>query len=104
ILLVGGGGSLVAMTLQIGLAAISRSLFGQPISGTIEISTYYYMVAVSLMPLGAVQFGKEHVIVEVFTQFLRRSIRSRIDFFAIGLTSIYTAILVWSCFGSAIQA
>lgn len=104
ILLCISGMALLAMAAQIGLAALSRSLFNAPIYGTIEISTYYYMVAVSLLPLGAVQVVKGHVIVEVFTQPLRVWARNVLDLFAAVFTAVYLGVLGWSCLQSAMHS
>lgn len=99
-----GGVALLALTFQIGASVVSRSLFHTPIYGTIEISMYYYMVAVALLPLGAVQVAKGHVIVEVFTQALRSSARRKLDLFATLLTFIYLGVLGWGCLKAALQA
>lgn len=99
-----GGAALLALTFQVGVGAVSRSLFHTPIYGTIEIASHYYMVAIALLPLGAVQVVKGHVIVEVFTQALRRSWRGKLDLFAAVLTTVYLAVLGWGCLDGAISA
>jgi len=99
-----GGVALLALTFQIGAAVVSRSLLHTPIYGTIEISMYYYMVAIALLPLGAVQVAKGHVIVEVFTQALRSGIRRKLDLFATLLTLLYLGVLGWGCLKAAFSA
>lgn len=104
VLVWGGGAALLALTFQVGVGAISRSVFHTPIYGTIEIASHYYMVAIALLSLGAVQQAKGHVIVEVFTQALRRSARNGLDLLAAVLTVAYLCVLGWGCLQGAISA
>ncbi len=96
--------ALIAMVVHIGADVAGRYLFNSPLFGTLEIVTYYYMTAVTLLPLAATQLAKEHVIVEVFTQKLRASIRNRLDLFAAILTVIYLSVVAWACLIGAINA
>lgn len=59
---------MVAMVLHIVVDITLRFLFNVSISGTIEIVSNWYMVAVAFLPLAYVQLRREHLIVEVFTQ------------------------------------
>src|SRR3546814_9847490 len=40
----------------------------QPLAGTIEVVSNWYMVGVAFLPLAYVQWHREHLIVELFTQ------------------------------------
>lgn len=98
------GSILVLMTLQIGLVALSRALFNTAFDGNVEIAKYYYMVALSALALGAVQAEREHVIVEVFTQWMGERARARLDWCALVFTTLYAALLAWGCLLAAIDA
>lgn len=102
--LIAGGIILVIMTLQIGLVALSRGLFNTAFDGNVEIAKYYYMVALSALPLGAVQASREHVIVEVFTQWMSDGARAVLDWFALIFTTVYSAILAFGCTLAAMDA
>jgi len=104
VFMVVGGVILVVMTLQIGAGALARGLFNQSLDGNVEIAKYYYMVALSAFSLGAVQAAREHVIVEVFTQWMKINARKVIDWGALVLTTIYAAVLTWGCTLAAIDA
>ena len=95
---------LVIMTLQIGLVALMRGLFNIAFDGNVEIAKYYYMVVLSALPLGAVQAAREHVFVEVFTQWMSASARPVIDWLALAFTTIYSAVLAWGCTLAAMDA
>lgn len=103
-LLIIGGLVLVVMTAQIGLMAVSRALFQTAFDGNVEIAKYYYMVTLSVLALGAVQADREHVIVEVFTQWMNPRARAVLDWCALVFTTLYAALLVWGCLLAAIDA
>lgn len=66
----------LAMVLHIVADVLLRFLLNQPLAGTIEIVSTWYMVALAFLPLGYVQWRREHLIVEIFTQhFSARAIR-----------------------------
>lgn len=48
-----------------------REIFAQPIDGTIEIVSFYYMVAVTFLPLAYVAHHEGHIMVELFTRGMR---------------------------------
>lgn len=104
VFMIAGGVILLVMTAQIGIVALSRSLLGLAFDGNVEIAKYYYMVALSVLALGAVQARREHVIVEVFTQWLSPRARAVLDWCALVFTTIYAAILTWGCSLAAIDA
>jgi TRAP-type C4-dicarboxylate transport system permease small subunit len=92
------------MTLQIGLVAVSRTLFGIAFDGSVEIAKFYYMVALSVLALGAVQAQREHVMVEVFTQWMSPRSTAVLDWCALVFTTIYASVLTWGCLVAAIDA
>ena len=96
--------ALAAMAIHIGADVASKYLFNAPLYGTIEIVKYYYMVAVTVLPLAAVAAAGEHVIVEVFTQRLAPLWRRLMDGVAAVLTLTYLAVLGWACLQGAMGA
>lgn len=102
--LIVGGLILLLMTVQIGLVAVSRTLFNASFDGSVEIAKFYYMVALSVLALGAVQAQREHVIVEVFTQWMSPRAKAVLDWCALVFTTIYAALLAWGCLLAALDA
>lgn len=102
--LIAGGITLVVMTIQIGVVALSRAIFNSAFDGNVEIAKYYYMVAISALPLGAVQAAREHVIVEVFTQWMSERAKAILDWCALIFTTIYSAVLSVGCVLAAMDA
>lgn len=99
-----GGLILLLMTAQIGLVAVSRTVFHASFDGSVEISKYYYMVALAALALGAVQAEREHVIVEVFTQWMSPRAIAMLDWCALVFTAIYASLLTWACLLAAVDA
>ncbi len=99
-----GGLILLLMTAQIGLVAVSRTLFDTGFDGSVEISKFYYMVALAALALGVVQAEREHIIVEVFTQWMSPRATAVLDWCALVFTAIYASLLAWGCLLAAMDA
>lgn len=63
-----GGAFILLMMLHIVADVAGRELFGLPIDGTLEIVSFYYMVAVTFLPLAYVSHYEGHISVELFTR------------------------------------
>lgn len=62
-----GGIALTVMMLQISADVLGKYLFNRPIIATLELVTWYYMVAVVFLPVVYIQIHKKHLMVELFT-------------------------------------
>lgn len=67
VLLAIGGVAIALMALHVGADIVAKSLFNRPIVATLEIVTWYYMVAAVFLPVAYVQLHKKHLMVELFT-------------------------------------
>ena len=91
------------MMFHVVLDVLSKYLLNQPIVGTLEIVSNYYMVAIVFLPLAAVQLQDGHVKVEVFTTALPPRLIAAFDVFAMILTLIYTVLLTWFVMVEALE-
>lgn len=66
---------IAVMVLHITAEVIARSFFGKPLVGTIELASYYYMVAAAFVPLGYAQYRHDHIEAEVFEGLIPRALR-----------------------------
>ena len=89
------GVSIVLMMLHVSADILMKYIFNLPIQGTLEIVSYYYMVAAVFLPLAAVERNHGHIYVEVFTQHLSPRWIASIDSFANSLGVVYVGILTW---------
>ncbi|WP_422000615.1 TRAP transporter small permease subunit [Reyranella sp.] len=62
-----GGIALTLMMLHISADVLGKYLFNRPIIATLEIVTWYYMVATVFLPVVYIQIHKKHLMVELFT-------------------------------------
>lgn len=98
------GGALALMVIQITAASLLRSIFHVPVSGSIEITMYYYMIAISVLALGFTQYQRANIIVEVITQKLQPAIIRRLDVFALICSLLYAAFLLWATSVTALRS
>lgn len=103
LMLVGGFG-IVLMMLNITLDVVLKLIWNAPIQGTVEISSYYYMVAIVMLPMAMVEYDDEQISVDLlfnyFPDWLKRT--------ALLITFIATAgmlsIMTWRTGQDAIRA
>ena len=91
------------MMAHITLDVTGRLLFNHPLTGTIEVASRYYMVAVAFMPLAHVSRGDGQIIVELFTRNLAPERILRIDAVINIITMIFMFIFAWYTTDIAIE-
>lgn len=98
-----GGVALVLIMVHVNLDIACRYLFDAPLSGTIEIASYYYMIALVFLPLAAVERRNGHIAVELVSQ----KLSDRHQRILIGLVSLisaaYFGLLAWRLWLDAIE-
>lgn len=103
LMLVGGLG-IILMMLNITLDVIMKVFWNAPIQGTVEISSYYYMVAIVLLPMAMVEYDDDQISVDLlfnhFPGWLKR-ISLLITFTA---TAGMLSVLTWRTGQDAIRA
>ena len=91
------------MMLHVTIDVASKLFLSQPIIGTLETVSLFYMVAVVFLPLAAVQRDRAQVFVELFTHNLSPRGRAAVDIFAFLLSLAFLAILFWKNLEVAIE-
>lgn len=98
---ISAGGNLVGMVLigimvlHVTAEVIARSVFRAPIPATIEIATYYYMIAVAFVPLGYVQWRREHIEAEAIADIVPARLRKFAAFLGLLASIGITIALVY---------
>ena len=69
-----GAVAMILMMIHIVVDVTGRYLFNNPIPGTLESVTYYYMVAVTALPFAYVTRSQGQISVEMFTNWLPRAL------------------------------
>lgn len=61
-----GGLAAICMMLHITVDVALRLFFNMPLQGTMEISSYYYMVAIVFLPLAYIDWLREAITADLF--------------------------------------
>ena len=97
------GLAVVLMMLHVALDVALRNLFNAPITGTIEIVANYNMAALAFLPLALIAREKGHIIVELFTGWMKPNPRSILDGLVAIVTVAYVSVFTWKALEVAID-
>ena len=90
-----GAMAILLMTFHVTADVLFKISLNYPIVGTLEVVTYFYMVACIFLPLAAVQASRSLISVELFTQNLSPANIGRLDAFGALLTALYLGLIAW---------
>jgi TRAP-type C4-dicarboxylate transport system permease small subunit len=95
-LLAGAGMAAMAlMMLHVSLDVISKYVWSQPIVGTLETVSSYYMVALLFLPLAEVSRRCQHIRVEVFTSWLAPRPLAACVAIGLAICAAYGGMMAW---------
>lgn len=97
------GVATILMMLHVSADVIARNLFNAPLTGTLEIAANYNMVALTFFPLALIAREKGHIIVELFTSWMKPNPRSILDGLIAIISVIYVGMFTWTALGVAIK-
>ncbi|PHQ14515.1 TRAP transporter small permease [Marinobacter profundi] len=98
------GAVTVLMMLHVTAEVLLRVLFGMHIPGTMEVVTYYYMVAAVFVGIFSCTTDDVHVRVDVVAQFLRGSVRRAVDGIGVVAMTVYFAIFSYGLYLQAVRS
>lgn len=93
---------LIAM-LHVSIDVVLRYVFNMPLTGTIEISSYYYMLAVVFLPLAAVEQRNGHISVEIIAQHLGLNAQRILIGFVCIVSAVFYGLLTWRTWLEALE-
>jgi TRAP-type C4-dicarboxylate transport system permease small subunit len=102
VLLVLGGVAMALMMINVVVDIVTRNVFRLAVPATLELVSYYYMVAVAFLPLAFVQRYRGHVMIELFTMWLPARVNAFIDGTVYLLGAVALAIFTYAAFGKAV--
>jgi TRAP-type C4-dicarboxylate transport system permease small subunit len=83
------------MMIMVTADVIGRNLFNNPITGTVEIVSNYNMVMLAFLPLALIARERGHIIVELFTSWMKRRARTALDAAVAVVTLVYMTAFTW---------
>lgn len=90
-----GMAAMALMMLHVSLDVISKYAFNQPIVGTLETVSSYYMVALLFLPLAEVTRRGQHIRVEVFTNWLAPRPLAACIAIGLAICAAYGGMMAW---------
>ncbi|GMG85111.1 hypothetical protein LNKW23_43270 [Paralimibaculum aggregatum] len=99
-----GGLSIVLMMLNVTLDVLLKLIWNAPIQGTVEISSYYYMVAIVMLPMALVELDDEQVVVDLLFNHYPAWLQRICLTLACGAAAGILAIMTWRTGQDAVRA
>ncbi len=99
-----GGTALIAMMLHINIDVIGKYLFNNPAPATLEMVSYYYMAAVAVLPLAALERKGSLVYVELFYSMMPVWLKRCVLPFALTMATLYCAAAAYAAWEPAMNA
>lgn len=100
----GGALGLAAMMLHVNVDVLGKALFGTPAPATLEMVSYYYMAAVAMLPLAAMERKSGLVHVDLLYQHLPGGVRRALLVATLALSALYCAGISWAAWEPAVKA
>lgn len=94
---------LLLMACHVTVDVLSRYLFNAPLAATLEIGTYYYMVAASFLALAYAQIRDQNISVDLLVHGVRPKIRMLAEFAALAISLVYGLVFTWASLSSALD-
>lgn len=99
-----GGFGVIAMMLNIVADVMAKLVWNAPIQGTVEMSSYYYMVALVMLPMAFVEMQDQQISVDLlFNHFPRWLQKVALTFSCLAAAAIL-AVMTWRTGLDAVRA
>lgn len=94
---------LLLTMLHVTVDVLMRFLLNMPLTGTIEISSYYYMIAIVFLPLAAVEQRNGHISVEIVAQHLGEASQRMLVGIVSLVCAVFYGLLTWRTWLEAVE-
>ncbi|WP_161556023.1 TRAP transporter small permease subunit [Mangrovicoccus ximenensis] len=95
---------MLAMMLHVTLDVILKNVLNMPLQGTLEITAYYYMLSIVVLPMAFVEMARQSIAVDLFYQMMPRRMQIGVTGFALLLSAAGYGGLAWITFPDAVAA
>jgi len=102
--LVLAGISVILMMVNITLDVAGSKLFGIGAPSTLELVSYYYMIAVVFLPLAEIEMRREYLIVDLFVDIAPTWLWRCSEVLRTAATITALSFLAWLTLGSALKS
>ena len=85
----------ILMMVHVTLDVILSQFVAEPLPGTVDYVSYYYMVGLVFLPLPFVEYTNEHIKVDLIHDLLPSGVRTVLDMLALALSALFYGLLTW---------
>ncbi len=91
------------MMVHVTLDVILSQFSAEPLPGTVDYVSYYYMVGLVFLPLPFVEFTNEHIKVDLIHGKLGPGTKTVLDMLALALSALFYGLLTWQTWIDAVE-
>ena len=91
------------MMVHVAVDVILSQFIAEPLPGTVDYVSYYYMVGLVFLPLAFVESGNEHIRVDLLHDRLPPPARTVLDMLALALSAVFYGLLTWQTWIDAVE-
>ncbi|MAY86879.1 TRAP transporter small permease subunit [Arenibacterium halophilum] len=95
---------LLVMMLHVTLDVALKYLLNQPVPGTLEVVSYYYMVGTVFLPIAFIELTRGSVAVDLFYGMMGRRAQIACMAFVLAMCVAIYSGLAWITYGDAIKS
>lgn len=99
-----GMAAIAAMLLHVVAEVIARGVFNTPLTGTLEITTYWYLGGIAFIGLWQACVHNEHISVDLLTARLQPGAQWVLYIFGAVIVFLFLVLLFWFSLGAAFEA
>ena len=94
----------LAMMVHVTLDVALKYLINTPIQGTLEITAYYYMVSIVVLPMAFVELTRQSIAVDLFYQMMPQGMQVVVTAFVLLLSAIGYGGLAYIAWPDALES
>jgi len=91
------------MMVHVTLDVVLSQFVAEPLPGTVDYVSYYYMVGLVFLPLPFVEFTNEHIKVDLIHDLIPAAGRTVLDMLALALSAMFYGLLTWQTWIDAVE-
>lgn len=99
-----GGFGVIAMMLNIVADVVAKLVWNAPIQGTVEMSSYYYMVALVMLPMAFVEMQDQQISVDLLFNHFPNWLQKVALIFSCLAAAAILAVMTWRTGLDAVRA
>ncbi|EAQ02555.1 TRAP-T family transporter, DctQ (4 TMs) subunit [Pseudooceanicola batsensis HTCC2597] len=91
------------MMVHVTIDVVLSQFVAEPLPGTVDYVSYYYMVGLVFLPLSFVEYTNEHIKVDLIHDLLPTGARTVLDMLALALSAAFYGLLTWQTWIDAVE-